>query len=132
MERKGSPMNNDLLVELQEIVRKRKQEREEGSYTAYLFEKGLDKVLKKLGEETSETIIAAKNLEAAGRGCPYAGASDAKSDLLAEAGDLLFHFTVMLDILGVDVCEVEELLRDRMKRKGNLKDSLRGANDSHS
>ena len=121
-------MNQDLLKELQDIVRQRKQEHEEGSYTAYLFDQGLDKVLKKLGEESAETIIAAKNLAAAREsGLDF---DEAKTALEGEAGDMLFHFVVMLDILGLDVDEVENLLRERMKKKGNLKVSLRGASDT--
>ena len=51
----------DILHELYETVEGRRQEKQEGSYTCYLFEKGLDKILKKCGEECSEVIIAAKN-----------------------------------------------------------------------
>ena len=120
-------MNYDLLKELQEIVESRRAEHEEGSYTAYLFDQGLDKILKKLGEETTETIVAAKNLEAAKGDAEKEGARTALED---EAGDMLFHLVVMLDILGIDVDEVEDLLRERMKKKGNLKESLRAANDN--
>jgi phosphoribosyl-ATP pyrophosphohydrolase len=51
----------NILAELYDTVLERKTEKEEGSYTCYLFEQGLDKILKKVGEECSETIIAAKN-----------------------------------------------------------------------
>ena len=51
----------DILHELYQTVEGRRQEKQEGSYTCYLFEKGLDKILKKCGEECSEVIIAAKN-----------------------------------------------------------------------
>ena len=54
---------NDVLKDLYETVLSRRDERREGSYTCYLFEKGLDKILKKCGEECSEVIIAAKNDE---------------------------------------------------------------------
>ena len=52
---------NNALQALYETVVSRKEEKQEGSYTCYLFEKGLDKILKKCGEECSEVIIAAKN-----------------------------------------------------------------------
>ena len=52
---------NDTLVNLYETILERKANQQEGSYTCYLLEKGLDKILKKVGEECSETIIAAKN-----------------------------------------------------------------------
>ena len=103
----------DILTELYELVEKRKAEREEGSYTAYLFDEGLDKILKKLGEECTETIIAAKNLKAGG-----AGARDA---LVNETGDLIYHITVMLSELGLRPEEVEDVLRTRMQKTGNLK-----------
>ena len=52
--------NNNELYDLYATIMSRKEEKQEGSYTCYLFEKGLDKILKKVGEECSETIIAAK------------------------------------------------------------------------
>ena len=52
----------DVLERLYEVVLERKRNPQEGSYTCYLFDKGLDKILKKVGEESAETIIAAKNI----------------------------------------------------------------------
>ena len=109
-------MNNDLLTELQELVKSRRAEHEEGSYTAYLFDQGLDKILKKLGEECAETIIAAKNLNAEAE-----SEAEAREALIGEAADLIYHLVVMLDELNVNVGEVEDLLRERMNKKGNLK-----------
>jgi len=106
----------DILTELYEIVEKRRAERAEGSYTVYLFDEGLDKILKKLGEECAETIIAAKNLKA-GEG----NADEACSGLVNETSDLIYHIVVMLSELGVRPEEVEEILRARMKKTGNLK-----------
>jgi len=103
----------DILTELYEIVEKRKAEREEGSYTAYLFDEGLDKILKKLGEECSETIIAAKNLKSWEAG--------SRDDLIGETADLIYHITVMLSELGLRPEEVEDVLRARMQKTGNLK-----------
>ena len=128
----------DILTDLYEIVERRKAEREEGSYTVYLFDSGLDKILKKLGEETAETIIAAKNLRAAEaaiqgdastamtEGEPEGTAAIAAAEreaLVGEAGDLIYHLVVMLNELGVRPEEVEALLRERMKKTGNLKKS---------
>ena len=114
---------SEILKDLYEIVERRKAEREEGSYTVYLFDSGLDKILKKLGEETAETIIAAKNLQAAlGEASrDDGGAKERREDLKGEAGDLIYHLVVMLNELGVRPEEVEELLRERMKKTGNLK-----------
>ena len=111
---------SDILKELEEIVDRRKTEREEGSYTSYLYDNGLDKVLKKLGEESAETIIAAKNLDACGQDGPKL--AEEKEALVGEVGDILYHLVVMLDMLDVDVCEVEDLLRSRMNKTKNLKD----------
>ena len=116
--------NMDLLRELQEIVESRIDEHVEGSYTAYLFDAGLDKILKKVGEECAETIIAAKNLEVCIQNSPTEG--EAREALKGEVGDLIYHLIVMLEVLGVDVDEVEDLLRERMKKKGNLKDGMKG------
>ncbi len=71
-----------VLENLYAIVSSRRREMPEGSYTTYLFEKGLDKILKKVGEESAETIIAAKNDEA--------------EPLTAELADLIYHLTVLM------------------------------------
>ena len=72
----------DILQQLYDTVLERKDEKQEGSYTCYLFEQGLDKILKKCGEECSEVIIAAKNGK--------------KEDTVGEISDLLYHLTVMM------------------------------------
>lgn len=71
-----------ILGELEQIIATREAERPEGSYTTYLFDKGVDKILKKVGEETAEVIIAAKNRD------PH--------ELSCEASDLLYHLLVLL------------------------------------
>ncbi len=70
------------LEELYAFLQQRQQERPPNSYTTYLFEKGLDKILKKIGEESAETIIAAKN----------AG----QAELTSEISDLLYHLLVLM------------------------------------
>jgi phosphoribosyl-ATP pyrophosphohydrolase/phosphoribosyl-AMP cyclohydrolase len=70
------------LDELYELIETRQRERPEGSYTTYLFEQGVDKILKKVGEESSEVIIAAKN--------------DDHDALTKESADLLYHLIVLL------------------------------------
>jgi len=119
--------DDDLLKELQEIVEKRKIEHEEGSYTAYLLDSGIDKILKKLGEEASETIIAAKNLDAHS-GDPEETTKNLEA-LYGEVGDLLYHLIVMLNALNVGIEEIEKLLHARMRQTGNLKEGLRGGLD---
>ena len=89
----------DVLNQLYSVIESRKQELPEGSYTAYLFEQGLDKILKKLGEESSETIIAAKNED--------------RDALVRESCDLLYHLLVLLSAREVSLSEVRDELRRR-------------------
>ncbi len=96
----GSTNLAEVLDSLYALVESRKHERPEGSYTSYLFEQGLDKILKKVGEESAETIIAAKN--------------DDRDALVKESSDLLYHLVVLLVERGVSLGEVgEELLSRR-------------------
>jgi len=92
-----------LLDQLYELIQSRERERPAGSYTTYLFEEGLDKILKKLGEESAETIIAAKN--------------DDDEQLTAEVSDLVYHLLVLLVARGVSLAQVAAVLSRR--RKGN-------------
>lgn len=97
----------DILHELYETVEGRRQEKQEGSYTCYLFEKGLDKILKKCGEECSEVIIAAKNGD--------------NAETVLEISDLLYHLTVLMVNEGVQLDDVRAELDRRHGRTGNLK-----------
>jgi len=81
-----------ILNDLFALVEGRKRERPGGSYTSYLFDRGLDKILKKIGEESAETIIAAKNED------PNA--------LIGEASDLLYHLIVLLVERGLTLEQV--------------------------
>ncbi|HEX2189298.1 MAG TPA: bifunctional phosphoribosyl-AMP cyclohydrolase/phosphoribosyl-ATP diphosphatase HisIE [Longimicrobiaceae bacterium] len=87
-----APGTGHVLSRIEEIVRAREAERPEGSYTTYLFDEGVDKVLKKLGEETAETIVAAKN--------------PGTDELRSETADLLFHLLVLLRARGLPLAEV--------------------------
>lgn len=88
-----------ILYELYEIVRDRQAKRPEGSYTTYLFEKGIDKILKKVGEESAEVLIAAKNRD--------------KSEVIYETADLIYHLIVLLVEQGVDLADVFCELKSR-------------------
>ncbi len=90
----------DVIKDLYKIILDRRLNPKEGSYTQYLFEKGLDKILKKVGEETSEVIIGAKNN---------------KEELIYETGDLVYHMMVLLVNEGVTLGEISEELKKRMK-----------------
>ena len=97
----------DALQGLYHTVLARKETHTEGSYTCYLFEKGLDKILKKCGEECSEVIIAAKNGE--------------NRETVMEISDLLYHLTVLMVQSGISMEEVEAELDKRSNKTGNLK-----------
>lgn len=94
-----------VLSDLFALVESRKNERPDGSYSTYLFNQGLDKILKKVGEESAETIIAAKNEDA--------GA------LVREASDLLYHLIVLLVERGLTLDQVSDELAARGKQKTN-------------
>ncbi|HPF20148.1 MAG TPA: bifunctional phosphoribosyl-AMP cyclohydrolase/phosphoribosyl-ATP diphosphatase HisIE [Syntrophomonas sp.] len=83
----SSASNRGILIELYNLIRERKEQLPEGSYTSYLFSKGIDKILKKVGEENAEVIIAAKN--------------DSKSELIYETSDLVYHLLVLLVERGI-------------------------------
>ena len=92
-----------LFRELYALIQSRQHERPEGSYTSYLFDKGLDKILKKVGEESAETIIAAKN-------------EDPKQ-LVAKVADLLYHLLVLLVARDVNLDQIRDDLSRLRKPK---------------
>ena len=98
----GSTNLGEVLDRLYELIESRKRERPEGSYTTYLFDQGLDKILKKVGEESAETIIAAKN--------------DDRTALGKEGADLLYHLVVLLVERGLSLREVRDELVSRGKK----------------
>lgn len=90
----------NILNEIYNVVMTRKQEMPEGSYTTYLFTKGLDKILKKVGEEAAEVIIGAKNRN--------------KEEVVYEVGDLLYHLMVLL---GEQDIKPQEVFAELAKRR---------------
>ena len=82
VEDKNAPERSDIFAREQAVVMDRKQNPEEGSYTNYLFDKGEDKILKKVGEEAAEVVIAGKNRD--------------RDEISYEVADLIYHLTVML------------------------------------
>ncbi|MBQ4400673.1 MAG: bifunctional phosphoribosyl-AMP cyclohydrolase/phosphoribosyl-ATP diphosphatase HisIE [Synergistaceae bacterium] len=83
---------------LMELIKGRKNERVEGSYTSYLFDKGLDKILKKIGEESSEVIIAAKN---------------DRKEAVYEISDLIYHMLVLMAEMDIDIKDIIKELASR-------------------
>jgi len=98
---------NNALQQLYRVIQARQADPQEGSYTCYLFEKGLDKILKKVGEECSELIIAAKN-----------GKTE---DTVGEISDLMYHLMVMMVNEGIALEDVLKELEHRSSKIGNLK-----------
>lgn len=90
-----------------ETILARKEAQEEGSYTCYLFEKGLDKILKKVGEESTEMVIAAKN--------------GVKDETVGEICDLIYHTLVMMANEGITPDDIDAELAKRAEKAGNLK-----------
>lgn len=99
--------NDKVLNELFEVVKQRKETYSENSYTCYLFDKGINKILKKVGEECSETIIAAKEED--------------KEALVGEICDLIYHIVVMSVEKGIDCDDILSELDKRSQKIGNLK-----------
>ena len=106
---------NDTLNELYEVILSRKETSGEESYTGYLFREGIDKILKKIGEESAETIIAAKSLEAA------PGDGKKMSDLENEVCDLIYHLLVLLAERDIPIERIDAILKERSLKSGNLK-----------
>lgn len=84
---------------LYQLIEGRKLEKKEGSYTTYLFEKGLDKILKKVGEECTEVIIGAKN--------------DDNAETTYEIADLAYHVLVLMVERGIRIADIKAELARR-------------------
>ncbi|WP_456273355.1 bifunctional phosphoribosyl-AMP cyclohydrolase/phosphoribosyl-ATP diphosphatase HisIE [Bacillus sp. AK031] len=88
-----------ILTELEKVISDRFDQRPEGAYTTYLFEEGVDKILKKVGEEAAEVIIAAKNRD--------------KEELKWESADLLYHLLVLMKEQDLPLADVFQTLEER-------------------
>ena len=98
---------SEAFKEMYDVIVNRRDDPQEGSYTCYLFDKGLDKILKKCGEEFTEMVIAAKNHD--------------NEELANEINDVLYHMAVLMVERGLTVEEVDAIMRERSKKIGNLK-----------
>lgn len=93
-------LNNKLeLIDLYNLIYNKKEVKEEKSYTSYLFDKGLDKILKKVGEESTEVIIAAKNND--------------NQELIYEISDLVYHVIVLMIEQGISLSDIKKELSNR-------------------
>ena len=95
-----------LVLEYEGIL-DRKANGQEGSYTKYLFDKGIDKILKKVGEECTEVIISSKE--------------DNKEEQVGELCDLLFHTLVLMAELDISLEDIAERLEKRRNKTNNFK-----------
>ncbi|MGE7761763.1 bifunctional phosphoribosyl-AMP cyclohydrolase/phosphoribosyl-ATP diphosphatase HisIE [Peribacillus sp. NPDC097895] len=107
--RQAVKTNVTFLTDLEKLIERRKSEMPEGSYTTYLFDKGVDKILKKVGEEASEVIIAAKNRDA--------------EELSMESADLLYHLFVLLQEQELPFQAVLDVLKARHSDKDEPKET---------
>ena len=96
-----------VLEELYNVIKERKINGEEGSYTKYLFDKGTDKILKKVGEECTEVIISAKGND--------------KQELVNEICDLAYHILVLMADQNINIEEIENELINRRNKINNFK-----------
>ena len=94
-------MNQDVLAELDKILQSRKQAEPDSSYVAKLYDKGLDTILKKVGEEATETVIAGKGGN--------------KDEIIYETADLLFHYMILLAQYGLSS---DDILKELGRRFG--------------
>ena len=94
----------NVLDDLYEVIKERQQLKPANSYTTYLFNEGLDKILKKVGEESTETIVAAKN--------------ESTEALVSEVSDLIYHLLVLLVARGVSLDQVAQELKARSRSGG--------------
>lgn len=92
-----------IIPELVKVIEKREQDMPEGAYTTYLFDKGIDKICKKVGEEATEVVIGAKNRDA--------------EEVKWEAADLIYHLLVLLQEQKVNVFDVLHVLEKRHEEK---------------
>jgi phosphoribosyl-ATP pyrophosphohydrolase len=104
-------MDKNVLENLYGVIEDRRKNRVEGSYTNYLFDKGIDKMLKKIGEESAEVIISCKNTD--------------NYETVKEISDLVYHVMVTMVEKGITLEEVEKELELRSEKICNKKPSLK-------
>lgn len=93
----------DVIHRLIDVIEERRSNPVEGSYTNYLFTEGIDKVLKKVGEEAAEVIIGAKNND--------------KSEIKWEVADLVYHTLVLMNMTDVSINDIKDVLYERHMTK---------------
>src|SRR5690625_5298235 len=103
---KENETKQDVIHRIVDVIENRRNNPVEGAYTTYLFREGIDKVLKKVGEETSEVIIGAKNND--------------KEEIKWEIADLIYHTLVLMNMTDVSIGDIKEVLYERhMEKQGD-------------
>ena len=97
----------NAFEQMEAVIAQRRAQPMEGSYTCYLFDQGIDKILKKVGEECTEMVIAAKNND--------------KDETVYEITDLIYHTLVMMANQGITPADIQAELDKRAEKAGNLK-----------
>jgi phosphoribosyl-ATP pyrophosphohydrolase len=105
-------MNDNILARLSEVLEQRKNADPDNSYVAGLYHKGLDSILKKIGEEATETVVAAKNAD--------------REQIIHETADLWFHTLVLLSHQGLSAADVLKELQRRFGLSGVEEKAARG------
>ncbi|MFD2760048.1 bifunctional phosphoribosyl-AMP cyclohydrolase/phosphoribosyl-ATP diphosphatase HisIE [Lentibacillus juripiscarius] len=105
--KEADPTGQMTLNELAALIKKRRADAEEGSYTTYLFSEGMDKILKKIGEETSEVIIGAKN--------------NSRDEMIWEIADLSYHTLVLMELMDISISEIRQELAKRHTAKEDVR-----------
>lgn len=100
-------MEETIIEKIYKMIKDRKENPKEKSYTNYLLDEGIDKICKKIGEEATEVVIAAKN--------------PSEEDLIGEICDLTYHVLVLMFERNISITQVEELLNKRHQIEGNKK-----------
>lgn len=109
---------SDILKQLDEVLEARKSQNADDSYVASLYAKGIDKILKKVGEEATETIMAAKDAEHTGN----------KDNLVYEVADLWFHTMILLSQQNLSSQDVTDELQRRFGLSGHVEKANRSQN----
>ncbi len=102
---KDLKINPDIVDNVMKIIKDRKDNPKEKSYTNYLLREGIDKILKKVGEEASEVIIASKNTN--------------KEELIYEISDMVYHILVLMVQKGIEINDIKEELTKRFMKEDN-------------
>lgn len=105
----NQPTTQDVIYRIVDVIENRRNNPVEGAYTTYLFNEGIDKVLKKVGEEASEVIIGAKNND--------------KEEIKWEVADLIYHTLVLLNMTDVSIADIKDVLYQRHMQKSGENDA---------